>query len=101
MYAYGRNTYSLSRAGYFPQFLSKTHKTRKTPHVALIAGAIVGYAVLWIVWYLGRQEGDLGAQVVAAVLNMAVFAAVLAYMLQCDVVRAAPARTCRTSIGPT
>ena len=39
MYAYGRNTYSLSRAGYFPQFLSKTHKTRKTPHVALIAGA--------------------------------------------------------------
>ncbi len=83
MYAYGRNTYSLSRAGYFPQFLSKTHKTRRTPHVALIAGAVVGYAVLWVVWYLGRQEGDLGAQVVAAVLNMAVFAAVLAYVLQC------------------
>ena len=83
MYAYGRNTYSLSRAGYFPQFLSVTHKTRKTPHVALIAGAVVGYAVLWVIWYLGRQEGDLGAQVVAAVLNMAVFAAVLAYMLQC------------------
>ena len=83
MYAYGRNTYSLSRAGYFPQFLSVTHPTRRTPHVALIAGAIVGYAVLWVIWYLGRQEGDLGAQVVAAVLNMAVFAAVLAYMLQC------------------
>jgi len=83
MYAYGRNTYSLSRAGYFPKFLSVTHKTRKTPHVALIAGAIVGYAVLWVVWYLGRQEGDLGAQVVAAVLNMAVFAAVLAYVMQC------------------
>jgi ethanolamine permease len=83
MYAYGRNTYSLSRAGYFPKFLSVTHPTRKTPHVALIAGAVVGYAVLWVIWYLGRQEGDLGAQVVAAVLNMAVFAAVLAYMLQC------------------
>ena len=39
--------------------------------------------MLWVIWYLGRQEGDLGAQVVAAVLNMAVFAAVLAYMLQC------------------
>jgi len=50
--------------------------------VALIAGAVVGYAVLWVIWYLGRQEGDLGAQVVAAVLNMAVFAAVLAYTLQ-------------------
>jgi ethanolamine permease len=83
MYAYGRNTYSLSRAGYFPKFLSVTHKTRKTPYVALIAGAVVGYAVLWVVWYLGRQGGDLGAQVVAAVLNMAVFAAVLAYTLQC------------------
>jgi ethanolamine permease len=82
MYAYGRNTYSLSRAGYFPKFLSVTHHTRKTPHVALIAGAVVGWLVLWVIWYLGRQEGDLGAQVVAAVLNMAVFAAVLAYMLQ-------------------
>ncbi len=25
IFAYGRNTYSLSRAGYFPKFLSKTH----------------------------------------------------------------------------
>jgi ethanolamine permease len=83
MYAYGRNTFSLSRAGYFPKFLSVTHGTRQTPHVALIAGAIVGYVVLWIQWYLGRQGGDLAAQVVAAVLNMAVFAAVIAYVLQC------------------
>jgi ethanolamine permease len=83
MYAYGRNTYSLSRAGYFPQFLSVTHPTRKTPHVALIAGAVVGYAVLLVVWYFQRQGGDIGAQVVAAVLNMAVFAAVIAYVLQC------------------
>ena len=45
IFAYGRNTYSLSRAGYFPQFLSKTHGTRKTPYVALIAGAVVGYVV--------------------------------------------------------
>jgi ethanolamine permease len=82
MYAYGRNTFSLSRAGYFPQFLSVTHRTRRTPHVALIAGAVIGYAVLWLIWYLGRQAGDLGAQVVAAVLNMAVFAAVLSYALQ-------------------
>jgi len=38
IYAYGRNTYSLSRAGYFPKFLSVTSGSRKTPHVALIAG---------------------------------------------------------------
>jgi ethanolamine permease len=83
IYAYGRNTFSLSRAGYFPKFLSITHGTRQTPHVALIAGAIVGYLVVWLIWYLGRQEGEGSAQVVAAVLNMAVFAAVMSYALQC------------------
>ena len=83
IYAYGRNTYSLSRAGYFPKFLSVTHGERKTPHVALVAGAIVGYAVIMLVWYLQRRGGEGAAQVVAAVLNMAVFAAVISYSLQC------------------
>ncbi len=82
IYAYGRNTYSLSRAGYFPAFLSKTGGKRKTPHVALIAGAIVGYIVVWLVWYLGRKGGDAAGQIVAAVLNMAVFAAVISYTMQ-------------------
>ena len=56
IFAYGRNTYSLSRAGYFPKFLSRTHGERKTPHVALIAGAIVGYVVALIVWKLGTTS---------------------------------------------
>jgi len=81
IYAYGRNTFSLSRAGYFPKFLSITHGQRKTPHVALIAGAIVGYAISLLVFVL--QEQELGAQIVAALLNMAVFAAVISYTLQC------------------
>ena len=82
IYAYGRNTYSLSRAGYFPAFLSKTGGKRKTPYVALIAGALVGYFVVWLVWYLGRKGGDAAGQIVAAVLYMAVFAAVISYTLQ-------------------
>jgi ethanolamine permease len=80
IFAYGRNTYSLSRAGYFPQFLSKTHGTRKTPHVALIAGALVGYGVALLVYIL--QQKALGTQIVAALLNMAVFAAVISYIMQ-------------------
>jgi ethanolamine permease len=80
IYAYGRNTYSLSRAGYFPKFLSITHGERRTPHVALIAGAVVGYAVAIFVFIL--QENDLGAKIVAALLNMAVFAAVISYIFQ-------------------
>ena len=31
IYAYGRNTFSLSRAGYFPQWLSVTHGERQDP----------------------------------------------------------------------
>jgi ethanolamine permease len=81
IYAYGRNTYSLSRAGYFPRFLSITHGTRKTPYVALIAGAIVGYVVVWLQWQVGKSGGS--ADVVAAILYMAVFAAVISYALQC------------------
>ena len=83
IYAYGRNTYSLSRAGYFPHWLSVTHGERKTPHVALIAGAVAGYLVALIVWYLSRQGGTAAAQVVAALLYMAVFGAVISYAMQC------------------
>jgi ethanolamine permease len=80
IFAYGRNTYSLSRAGYFPKFLSQTHGVRKTPYVALIAGALVGYAVFFLYWWL--QEQELGAEIVAALLYMAVFGAVISYILQ-------------------
>ena len=83
IYAYGRNTYSLSRAGYYPKWLSVTHGKRKTPHVALIVGAVVGYLLALVVWHFQRQGGNLAAKVVAALLNMAVFAAVISYAMQC------------------
>jgi ethanolamine permease len=83
IYAYGRNTFSLSRAGYFPKWLSVTHGKRQTPHVALIAGAIVGYGVILLQWRLARAGGDLAAKAVAAVLTMAVFGAVVSYFMQC------------------
>ena len=80
IYAYGRNIYSLSRAGYFPKWLSVTHSTRKTPYVALIAGAVVGFVVALIIHY---GEAVFGAVPVGAVLlNMAVFGAVIAYIMQ-------------------
>jgi ethanolamine permease len=83
IYAYGRNTYSLSRAGYFPKWLSLTHGRRRTPHVALIAGAVVGYLVAFVVYRLGLGGGELAAKVVAALLYMAVFGAVISYFMQC------------------
>ncbi len=80
IYAYGRNIYSLSRAGYFPQWLSVTHATRKTPHVALIAGAVVGYLVALMIEFGDEFFGDV--PVGAVLLNMAVFGAVIAYVMQ-------------------
>jgi ethanolamine permease len=77
IYAYGRQIYSLSRAGYFPSWLSITHGSRKTPHRALIAGSMLGFwAALAI--QLAGQNSPVGA----VLLNMAVFGAVLAYILQ-------------------
>jgi len=75
IFAYGRNIFSLSRAGYFPAWLSATHGTRKTPHVALIAGAVLGFIVCLI---MQQATGKL----LGAILYMAVFGAVIAYVMQ-------------------
>ncbi len=69
IYAYGRNIYSLSRAGYFPKWLSITHPTRKTPHVALIAGAVLGYVVALLIEYGDRLFGDVPVGAVCTVLQ--------------------------------
>jgi len=83
IYAYGRNTFSLSRAGYFPHWLSVTHGERKTPHVALIAGGVVGYALAVLIYQLGKSEGEVAGKIVGALLYMAVFGAVISYAMQC------------------
>ena len=44
IFAYGRQIYSLSRAGYFPTWLSVTHGTRQTPQRALLAGSALGFS---------------------------------------------------------
>jgi len=80
IYAYGRNIYSLSRAGYFPHWMSVTHPVRKTPYVALIIGALLGYAVALAIAYGSSVFGRV--PVGAVLLNMAVFGAVIAYIMQ-------------------
>lgn len=77
IFAYGRNIFSLSRAGYYPHPLSVTHGSRQTPHVALILGAVIGFVAAYILYEWGT--GTVGA----ALLSMAVFGAVISYFLQC------------------
>ena len=76
IFAYGRQIYSLSRAGYFPRWLSVTGR-RQTPHRALWVGAGIGYAVALAIDRLGAEN-----PVGAVLLNLAVFGAVISYALQ-------------------
>ncbi len=67
IYAYSRQLFALSRAGYLPTSLSVTNK-RKAPTLALIIPGVVGFLLSL------TGQGDL-------LLNMAVFGAALSYVL--------------------
>ncbi|MXP23977.1 ethanolamine permease [Gordonia sp. HNM0687] len=67
IYAYSRQLFALSRAGYLPPVLSVTNR-RKAPTLALIVPGIIGFLLSL------TGEGDL-------LLNMAVFGAASSYVL--------------------
>ena len=81
IFAFGRQIYSLSRAGYFPVALSVTHSARKTPYTALITGSVIGFAVLMLTRFASGAENS-EVFIGGALLNMAVFSAMLSYVLQ-------------------
>ncbi len=82
MYAYGRNLYSLSRAGYYPQFLSVTGK-KQTPLTALIVGGAIGFIVLVVVDAItAANPKGAGAVAGAIELNIAIWGAVVSYLMQ-------------------
>jgi len=87
IYAQGRQIYSLSRAGYFPRVLSVTHGTRKTPHLAMAAGATVALIVMCSIWFgigAATEEAakERSAIIGGTLLNMAVFGAMISYIMQ-------------------
>ncbi|WP_226344058.1 ethanolamine permease [Agilicoccus flavus] len=67
MYAYSRQTFALSRAGYLPTSLSVVNR-RKTPTLALVVPGLIGFALSL------TGQG-------AMLLNMAVFGAAVSYVL--------------------
>ncbi|RVW01061.1 ethanolamine permease [Rhodococcus xishaensis] len=67
MYAYSRQTFALSRAGYLPKSLSVTN-SRKAPTLALVVPGTIGFVLSL------TGEG-------AMLLNMAVFGAAVSYVL--------------------
>ncbi len=67
VYAYSRQTFALSRAGYLPRSLSVTN-SRKAPVLALVVPGVVGFGLTL------TGQG-------ATLLNMAVFGAAVSYVL--------------------
>ena len=68
IYAYSRQLFALSRAGYLPRALSVT-SGRKTPYVALLVPGIIGFLLAAI-----TEDG-------ALMINIAVFGATVSYVL--------------------
>ncbi len=82
MFAYARNMFSLSRSGYYPRGLSVTN-SKNVPFVALVVGAVIGFASLLSIEILTAVDAEgAGAVAGAIVLNIAVWGAMLAYMMQ-------------------
>jgi ethanolamine permease len=67
IFAYSRQTFALSRAGYLPRVLSVTG-SRRTPWVALVVPGVIGFVL--------ALTGD-GAKLI----NIAVFGATVSYVL--------------------
>jgi len=67
IYAYSRQTFALSRAGYLPRILSVTGR-RKIPALALIVPGVIGFLLSL------TGAGDL-------MINMAVFGATISYAM--------------------
>lgn len=81
IFAKGRQIYSLSRAGYFPRWLSITHPRYRTPHIAMIGGSLVALAIMLTIWYRAGYDAS-NAIIGGTLLNMAVFAAMCSYVSQ-------------------
>ena len=81
IFAQGRQIYSLSRAGYFPRWMSITHGDYKTPHVAMITGAVVGLGLMLTIWFYVGADASTGI-IGGTLLNMAVFGAMGSYVAQ-------------------
>lgn len=68
MYAYSRQLFALSRAGYLPRWMSVTGR-RKTPYLALIVPGTIGFVLATV-----TMDG-------ALLINIAVFGATVSYVL--------------------
>jgi ethanolamine permease len=74
---YSRQIYALARAGYLPAVLAKVHPRFHTPHLAILAGGVVGIAAIF-----SDEWISFGGQTLTAnIVTMSVFGAILMYVV--------------------
>lgn len=77
IFGYSRQIFALARAGYLPSYLGKVHPRFDTPHIAILAGGIVGIAAIysdsWI--RIGGQP------LTANIVTMSVLGALVMYVV--------------------
>ncbi|CAN5228093.1 ethanolamine permease [soil metagenome] len=74
---YARQIFALSRAGYLPAALAKLHPRFRTPHLATIAGGLVGILAI----YSDTVVGIAGQSLTASIVTMSVFGALVMYIM--------------------
>lgn len=73
---YSRQIFALSRAGFMPKYFGAVNQKYKTPHRAIIAGAVVG-----VVAILSDDMQFNGMTLTANLITMSVFGAIVMYIV--------------------
>jgi ethanolamine permease len=74
---YSRQIFALARAGYLPAAFGKVHPRFHTPHLAVLAGGVIG-----IVAIFSDQLFSFGGQTLTAnIVTMSVFGAIVMYIV--------------------
>jgi ethanolamine permease len=73
---YSRQIFALSRAGYMPKFFGTVNEKFKTPHRAIIAGAVIGVLAI-----AGDEFQFAGMTLTANLITMSVFGAIVMYIV--------------------
>jgi ethanolamine permease len=83
IYAYSRIIYALSRAGYFPRWLSVTSRNRRIPYWALTVPALISMTlIISLARGLTPPEGFLPLAYAGAIMvQISVFAALITYIV--------------------
>ena len=73
---YSRQIFALARAGFMPKYFGAVNEKFKTPHRAIIAGAVVG-----VIAIAGDEFQFAGMTLTANLITMSVFGAIVMYIV--------------------